>query len=146
MSRANARYRGTPAAHPAWRAGQTFLQLKGVAPRARPAGGQHTNNRPRPPRPGGNRSYVARSGADLSGPPPITTRWLAASGRLRCLGAVLGAALLPGAYATSVKGSAHDVGAYTGQVLHPASADQHDRVLLQVVAFAGDIGRDLHPI
>ena len=36
----------------------------------------------------------------------------------------------------------HDMVAHTWQVLHTTAADQHDRVLLQVVAFARDIGRD----
>ena len=31
-----------------------------------------------------------------------------------------------------------------GQVLHPAAADQDHRVLLEVVADARDVGRDLH--
>jgi len=32
---------------------------------------------------------------------------------------------------------------YTGEVLHTTAADKHDGVLLQVVAFSGDIGVDL---
>src|SRR6185437_5828911 len=32
------------------------------------------------------------------------------------------------------------------QVLDAAAADQHDRVLLQVVAFARDVGADLHAV
>src|SRR5690606_18191147 len=36
-------------------------------------------------------------------------------------------------------GAANDVVAHTGQVLHTATADHHDGVFLQVVAFAGDV-------
>src|SRR5215471_3638820 len=32
------------------------------------------------------------------------------------------------------------------QVLHAAAADEHDRVLLQVVAFAADVARDLEAV
>ena len=32
---------------------------------------------------------------------------------------------------------------YTGEVLHTTAADEHDGVLLQVVALAGDVGVDL---
>src|SRR3954468_19521469 len=56
--------------------------------------------------------------------------------RLGRLGAVLGAALLAVFHALRVERAAHDVVAHAGQVLHPAAADQHHRVLLQIVAFA----------
>jgi len=36
--------------------------------------------------------------------------------------------------------------AHTGKVAHTAAADQHNRVLLQVVAFAGDIADDFAAI
>jgi len=39
--------------------------------------------------------------------------------------------------------TAHDVVANTRQVLHAAAAHEHDAVLLQVVAFAADVGNDL---
>src|SRR5699024_9953927 len=44
----------------------------------------------------------------------------------------------------------HDLVAHAGQVLHTTAADEHDRVLLEVVALAGDAcgdlgaGRQLH--
>src|SRR3972149_201247 len=60
------------------------------------------------------------------------------------LGAVLGAALLAVAHAGRVKRAADDVVLDRGEVLHPAAAHEHDRVLLQVVADARDVGRDLH--
>src|SRR4249920_2711409 len=60
------------------------------------------------------------------------------------LGPVLGAALLAVAHAGSVEGAADDVVLDRGQVLDLAAPDQHDRVLLQVVADARDVGGDLH--
>src|SRR5439155_4980870 len=58
--------------------------------------------------------------------------------------AVLAATLLAVAHAGGVEGAADDVVLDRGQVLDPAAADEHDRVLLQVVADARDVGRDLH--
>src|SRR5579864_3907105 len=55
---------------------------------------------------------------------------------LRALGAVLRAALLTLADAGAVERAAHGVIAHPWQILHAAAADQHHRVLLQVVAFA----------
>src|SRR5690606_18752022 len=55
---------------------------------------------------------------------------------LRTLGAVLGTALLAVVDAGAVEGAADGVVAHAGQVLHAAAADQHHRVLLQVVALA----------
>src|SRR4029453_5326602 len=42
-----------------------------------------------------------------------------------------------------VEGAADDLVADAGQVLHPAAADEHDGVLLEVVADARDVGGDL---
>src|SRR5699024_12784367 len=42
-----------------------------------------------------------------------------------------------------VERTAHDLVADAGQVHHTAAADEHDRVLLEVVALAGDVGADL---
>ena len=36
--------------------------------------------------------------------------------------------------------------ANSGQVLDAAAADEHDRVLLQVVPLTGDVRRDFHPV
>src|SRR5579862_7553634 len=52
---------------------------------------------------------------------------------LRALGAVLGAALLALADAGAVERAAHGVVAHARQVLHAAAADEHHRVLLEVV-------------
>src|SRR5512134_3421070 len=60
-------------------------------------------------------------------------------GRLRHLGAVFRAALLAVFHALSVQRTAHDVVAHARQVLYPAAANQHHRVLLQVVVFAADV-------
>src|SRR5262245_21852953 len=60
------------------------------------------------------------------------------------LRAVLAATLLAVAHAGRVKGAADDVVLDRGEVLHPATTHEHDGVLLQVVADARDVGRDLH--
>src|SRR3712207_1606770 len=62
----------------------------------------------------------------------------------RLLRGVAAAGLLAVADAGGVERAADDLVADAGQVLHPAAADEHDRVLLGVVALAGDVGRDLH--
>src|ERR1700704_1905302 len=66
--------------------------------------------------------------------------------RLRRLGAVLGAALLAVFHALRVERAAHDVITHAGQVLDAAAADQHHRVLLQVVAFTADVADDLEAV
>ena len=55
------------------------------------------------------------------------------------LRAVLRAALIALLHAARVEGAADDVVAHARQILHAAAADQHDRVLLQVVSLAGDV-------
>src|SRR3954454_8021013 len=62
---------------------------------------------------------------------------------LLLLGAVTAASLLAVLHALGVERAADDLVADTGEVLHPAAADEHDRVLLEVVAHARDVGRDL---
>src|SRR5438477_534824 len=68
------------------------------------------------------------------------------SGCLRLLGAVLRAALLAILHSGRVERTAHHVIAHAGKILYAAAADQHDRVLLQVVAFAADIANHLEAI
>src|SRR4029434_5917444 len=66
-----------------------------------------------------------------------------------CLGAlcaVLRAGLLAVLDAGGVERAAHHVVAHARQVLHAAAADQHHRVLLQVVAFAADVADHLEAI
>src|SRR5215213_9702084 len=62
------------------------------------------------------------------------------------LSAVFRTALFPVFHACSVETAAHHVVAHAGQVLDPAAADQHDRVLLKVVAFAADIADNLEAV
>src|SRR5260370_6129163 len=62
---------------------------------------------------------------------------------LLLLRAVPVSGLLAVAHALGVQGAADDLVADPGQVPDPAAAHQHDRVLLQVVADAGDVGGDL---
>src|SRR4051812_40027546 len=60
------------------------------------------------------------------------------------LGAVAATGLLAVADPGRIEGAADDLVADAGKVLHAATAHEHDGVLLQVVALAGDVGRDLH--
>src|SRR5918999_1408405 len=59
---------------------------------------------------------------------------------------VLRAGLLAVGHAGRVERPADDLVADARQVLHPAAADQHHGVLLEVVALAGDVGGDLHAV
>src|SRR5699024_111737 len=56
---------------------------------------------------------------------------------------VAAAGLLAALDALGVERTADDLVADTGKVLHSATAHEHDRVLLQVVTDARDVGRDL---
>src|SRR5581483_11137091 len=60
------------------------------------------------------------------------------------LRAVPAASLLAIAHAGGVERAADDLVADTGEVLHPATAHEHDRVLLKVVTLTRDVGGDLH--
>src|SRR5690625_1387881 len=53
------------------------------------------------------------------------------------------AALATIGYACSVKTAAHNVVTHTGQVLYAAAANEHNGVLLQVVALTADVARHL---
>src|SRR5713101_8936512 len=59
--------------------------------------------------------------------------------RLRPFRSVLRAPLLAILHSRRIQRPAHDVIAHAGQVLHAAAAHQHDGVLLQVVADAGNV-------
>src|SRR5206468_6309689 len=94
----------------------------------------------------------------------FVTNWLlyTGSGRISLLGtslrrgiglallvtfrAVLAAALIALGDADGVERAADDVVTDARQILHAAAADQHDRVLLQVVADAGDVRRDFDAV
>src|SRR5258708_24022552 len=62
---------------------------------------------------------------------------------LLLLRAVTAAGLLAVAHALGVERAADDLVADARQVAHPAAPDQHDRVLLKVVADAWDVRRHL---
>src|ERR1700740_1802228 len=68
------------------------------------------------------------------------------SAALGALGSVLRPALLTVGHAHRIQRAAHNVIAHTRKILHTAAADQHNRVLLQVVADAGNVGGDLNPV
>src|SRR5690348_1574226 len=70
--------------------------------------------------------------------------WFSAS--LGLFRAVLGAALLALGHAGGIQRAAHGVVAHARQVLDATAADEHDRVLLQVVAFAADVADDLETV
>src|SRR5580700_4468479 len=70
--------------------------------------------------------------------------WHGRSARLfLALGAVLAAALFAILGAGGVERSANDVVANPGEVADATAANEHDRVFLEVVADAGDVGGDL---
>lgn len=62
---------------------------------------------------------------------------------LGSLGAVFGTGLHTVLYALGIQRATDDVVTYTGKVLNTAAANQNNRVLLQVVANAGNIGGNL---
>src|SRR3954447_8911057 len=62
---------------------------------------------------------------------------------LLLLGAVAAASLLAVLDALGVEGAADDLVAGAEEVVHPAAADEHDRVLLEVVTDTRDVGGDL---
>src|SRR5690606_30832900 len=65
---------------------------------------------------------------------------------LRTLGAVLGTTLATLGHAGRIETAAHRVVTHTGKILDATAADQNDRVLLQVVAFATDIADHLETV
>src|SRR5215207_7362309 len=62
---------------------------------------------------------------------------------LLLLRAVTAASLLAVLDTLGVERAADDLVADAGEVLHPAAADEHDRVLLEVVAHTRDVSGDL---
>src|SRR5579875_782346 len=80
----------------------------------------------------------------------IVRTWAAArrgkESSLLGLHAVLRAGLLAVRDAGGVKRAADHLVTETREVLDAAAAHEHHRVLLQVVALAGDVGADLHAV
>src|SRR5690348_4379118 len=77
------------------------------------------------------------------GPGLACARGLLWPGLLGTLGAVLRTALPAVLDALRVEDAAKHMVANAGKVAHTAAADQHDAVLLEVVAFAGDVADHL---
>src|SRR5262249_46025746 len=93
--------------------------------------------------PGSSRLAMALFlGISSPGPPSR----LAGRRSLLALGPVLRPALVATVDARRVERAAHDVIAHARQILHAAPADEHDRVLLQVVALARDVRRHLDAV
>src|SRR6476469_4561821 len=79
----------------------------------------------------------------------IVRTWAAArrgTGVLPGLHAVLRTGLLAVAHTGGVERAAHHLVTESRQVLDAAATHEHDRVLLQVVALAGNVGADLHAV
>src|SRR5262249_15530698 len=62
------------------------------------------------------------------------------------LGPVLGAGLLAVGHALGVEEAADDVTTHAGQIADTTAADEHDGVLLKVVALARNVGRHFDPV
>ena len=65
---------------------------------------------------------------------------------LGTLGAILGTALHTAVDTLCIQCAADDVVTNAGEILNASASDHNDRVLLQVVANAGDIAPDFHTI
>src|ERR1019366_5426924 len=92
-------------------------------------------------------SFSRHKSSNLSGPPADAV--FASAGvmlSLRPLGSVLGATLLAVGDAYGIQRAAHHVIADTRQILHTATAYQHNRVLLQIVADTVNVGRDFNAV
>src|SRR5882757_3872037 len=61
---------------------------------------------------------------------------------LRTLRAIFRTAATAAIDPEGVKGSANDVISHAGEILHTTTANEHDGVFLQIVAFAGNVGDD----
>lgn len=61
---------------------------------------------------------------------------------LGTLGSVFGATLCAVLDTGGIKSAAYDVVTHTGKILYTTATYEHDRVLLQVVAFTGNVGVD----
>src|ERR1700722_748040 len=79
-------------------------------------------------------------------PAPRTETVVERPASLLGLHAVLRARLLAVADAGGIERSADHLVPETRQILDATAAHEHNRVLLQVVALAGDVGADLHAV
>src|SRR6185295_19486349 len=82
--------------------------------------------------PTSNRGAMTPRGSPASAPAPLG---------FLSLGPVLGTTLLAALDTHGIQSAADHVVTHSRQVLHAASADEHDGVLLEVVTHAGDVGR-----
>ena len=75
--------------------------------------------------------------------------WKRGSGRIErwrafLLDTIFGTGVLTAVDGLSIESATDDVVTDTRNLLHPATADEHDGVFLEVVAFAGDVSRNFH--
>src|SRR5690606_36416637 len=88
-------------------------------------------------------SFWFRHGRALPGHPCLFVNGVPTDAKrpklLRPFGSILGPALLAVFYALGVEDAANDVVAHARKVLDAATADHHDRMLLQVMALARDV-------
>src|SRR5215211_7367763 len=89
-------------------------------------------------------SFEPYMASDSSGRTPAAA--LRGISRLAGLRAVLRAGLLAVGHPGGVERAADDLVAHARQVLDAATTHEHDGVLLQVVALARDVDRDLHRV
>ncbi len=93
-----------------------------------------------------------RRGMATSSNHELKSMTLATRSALRALDAVLRTLAVAGRLvggagtgrAGRVQSSTHDVITHAGEVLHAATTDEHDGVLLEIVPFARDVARDFH--
>src|SRR5262249_36550861 len=81
-----------------------------------------------------------------SAPPRLSGMSLTMLGSLRPLGAVLGPALLAVLHALGIEHAAQDVIAHARKVLHAATTDHDDRVLLQIMALTRNVTDHLETV
>src|SRR5690606_24399176 len=101
---------------------------------------------PHPPGHGVCRFYHGQSRLNITHRGPRRPRHPGDGSLARPLGPVLGTALAAILHTSGVKGAADDLVTDTRKILDAAAMDEHHRVLLQVVALAGDVRRHLDAV
>src|SRR5262249_302986 len=91
------------------------------------------------------RGVVQRIGLNFSDN-GSSSAWHTLTLRLRPLGPVLRTSLLALRYTGGIERATDNVVADTGEILDTASANQHDRVLLQIVPDTGDVRGHFDPV